>query len=148
MTKPYSKPKVCKDCILEFGVKLASTRPRTTFYPGPRCTTHHRDFIKARKQRTHELMVTKTYGIEAGEYEKRYKAQGGTCAICQRATGATKRLAVDHNHRTGSVRGLLCGPCNQFVGRLRDSPEAFLRAHKYLLSKLEYNYGDTYTTGP
>lgn len=84
-------------------------------------------------------MVSKTYGLEAGEYDRRYKAQGGKCAICQVATGAYRRLAVDHNHSTGTVRGLLCSPCNQFIGRLRDSPDAFLRAHKYLLNQLEYN---------
>lgn len=84
-------------------------------------------------------MVTKNYGIEVGEYERRYQAQGGKCAICNVATGASKRLAVDHNHATGAVRGLLCSPCNKFVGRLRDSPDAFLRAHKYLLGQLEYN---------
>lgn len=126
------KPKVkhCKDCPV--------TSTREAKYPGPRCATHWRGYLKRLKARTHELMVTKTYGIGVGEYEQRYKAQGGTCAICQRATGATKRLAVDHDHSTGAVRGLLCGPCNQFVGRLRDSPDAFLRAYRYLLGELEY----------
>ena len=126
------KPKVrhCKDCPPE--VK------RDAKYPGPRCATHHRISRNNSKQRSHELMVTKTYGIEAGEYERRYRAQGGRCAICQVATGASKRLAVDHDHKTGKVRGLLCSPCNRFIGRLRDSPEAFLRAHKYLLGSLEY----------
>lgn len=127
------KPKIrrCKDC------HGAYTRPAP--YPGPRCFTHNKQFKAQQKQRAHELMVTKTYGIEAGEYERLYKAQGGKCAICQYATGQSKRLAVDHNHNTGVVRGLLCGPCNQFVGRLRDSPEAFLRAYKYLSNNTEYN---------
>jgi hypothetical protein len=73
-----------------------------------------------------------TYGLEQGEYERIYKEQGGTCAICQKATGKTKRLAVDHDHDTGLVRGLLCGPCNQLVGYFRNSSEAFRRAADYL----------------
>ncbi|WP_424923390.1 endonuclease VII domain-containing protein [Actinocrispum wychmicini] len=59
--------------------------------------------------------------------------QGGRCAICQRATGRGKRLAVDHNHATGEVRGLLCKPCNRDVlGHLRDDVSAFERAIVYL----------------
>ena len=77
-------------------------------------------------------MVMKTYGLEAGEYAKLYTEQGGVCAICRRATGKTKRLAVDHDHDTGRVRGLLCGPCNKLVGYLRNSPEAFRRGADYL----------------
>jgi hypothetical protein len=77
-------------------------------------------------------MVANTYGLKPGEYEKMYKEQGGVCAICQRATGKTKRLAVDHDHDTLLVRGLLCGPCNKLVGYFRNSPEAFRRAAVYL----------------
>lgn len=39
------------------------------------------------------------------------------CAICQRATGKARRLAVDHNHDTGDVRGLLCGRNHILIGR-------------------------------
>jgi len=77
-------------------------------------------------------MIANIYGLAAGDYERMYKEQGGTCAICQRATGKTKRLAVDHDHDTGLVRGLLCGPCNKLVGYFRNSPEAFRRAAAYL----------------
>lgn len=118
------KERRCKDC----GPKVNRPAP----YPGPRCATHHRLFLRQQKARAHELMVARVYGLEGGEYARYYEAQGGTCAICQRANGRTKRLAVDHNHRTGVVRGLLCGPCNQFVGYVGDNPQAFLRAAKYL----------------
>lgn len=128
-----AKVRHCKDC--------PANVKRPCPHPGPRCATHHRAHVKAYKQRSHELMVGKIYGLQPGEYEQRYQAQGGTCAICQFAKGTSKRLAVDHNHTTGAVRGLLCGPCNQFIGRLRDSPEAFLRAYKYLLGEFEYDRG-------
>lgn len=86
----------------------------------------------ARSARAHELRVMRVYGLPEGAYSALYEAQGGRCAICQWATGRTKRLAVDHNHATGEVRGLLCGPCNQTIGRLRDAAEAFDRAAAYL----------------
>jgi hypothetical protein len=116
--------KQCKDC------PPGSKRPAP--FPGPRCATHHRAITKLRKKANHERRVQVIYGLAPGEYERLYAAQGGRCAICQTANGKTKRLAVDHNHTTGAVRGLLCGPCNQLVGRLRDSPAAFLRGYQYL----------------
>lgn len=132
---PLWRPKVkhCKDC--------PPTSTRNAKYPGPRCATHHRERNKILSKRAHEARVIANYKLSAGEYDERYKTQGGKCAICRWATGATKKLAVDHNHTTGMVRGLLCGPCNQFLGRMGDDPEAFLRAYKYLLGQLEYNSG-------
>jgi Recombination endonuclease VII len=101
---------------------------RDAAYPGPRCLTHHRSKTRATKKRSHELRTEKTYGITGAEYASIKLFQGGKCAICQKATGATKNLAVDHeHHRDGCdhvgdigcrlcVRGLLCGPCNQIIG--------------------------------
>jgi hypothetical protein len=123
----------CKDCAAE-GV----TGGRPTPYPGPRCATHHREWRKLKRAKAHERHVEKTYGLTAVEYADLYLAQGGRCFVCQRATGAAKRLAVDHDHRKGCghppdqgcrncVRTLACGPCNQVVlGRY--SVEALARA--------------------
>lgn len=66
-------------------------------------------------------MVAKTYGLAAGDYERLLVAQGGRCAIC-RARPKSKRLAVDHDHKTGAVRGLLCSRCNHdLMGSAWDS---------------------------
>jgi Recombination endonuclease VII. len=73
------------------------------------------------------------YGLKPGEYGKLYLTQGGTCAICRRATGATRALAVDHDHKTGLVRGLLCSPCNKLLGHLRDDVELARGIVTYLL---------------
>lgn len=59
------------------------------------------------------------------------------CAICGPWTGrkgTTRALAVDHNHATGEVRGLLCSTCNLFLGAIRDDPRAFDRARDYLVN--------------
>ncbi|AXN53523.1 endonuclease VII [Gordonia phage Ronaldo] len=58
-------------------------------------------------------------------------AQGGKCAICQRAIGKRRKLAVDHDHDTGEVRGILCQPCN-FTVLGRYDKEALQRAIDYL----------------
>lgn len=71
--------------------------------------------------KTHESMVEKTYGITGIEYDALLKRQGGRCAIC-RARPKTIRLAVDHDHKSGAVRGLLCSRCNHdLLGSAWDS---------------------------
>jgi hypothetical protein len=54
------------------------------------------------------------------------------CAICERAKGVVKKLSIDHDHSTGYVRGLLCGPCNKVLGHFRDDPAMGARVFYYL----------------
>lgn len=71
--------------------------------------------------KAHGSMIEKTYGLTAGQYDALLASQGGRCAIC-RARPKSKRLAVDHDHKTGAVRGLLCGRCNHdLMGSAWDS---------------------------
>jgi len=74
------------------------------------------------------------YGLTAEQYWALYEAQGGSCYICQRATGKARKLAVDHDHRSGFVRGLLCKPCNSILAHLRDDKDAAHRVFVYLYS--------------
>lgn len=117
----------CKDCRAE---GIVTNRPANN--PGPRCTTHHRAKIKADRARSRARRLEKVYTLTEDEYQTLYRAQGGRCYACRRATGKTKRLAVDHDHDTGEVRGLLCGPCNKTLGHARDSVEFFVRFAEYL----------------
>jgi hypothetical protein len=62
-------------------------------------------------------------------------AQKGCCAICgvhQNERSDGKDLAVDHDHETGEVRGLLCTNCNTGIGQLQEDPEVLLKAIEYL----------------
>jgi hypothetical protein len=101
-------------------------------HPGPRCATHHREALKARKASSHERRVQGVYGLAEGDYDRLLEVQGGVCYICRRATGRTRRLSVDHDHRTGAVRGLLCRPCNDLLGHIRDDVETAKRVIGYL----------------
>jgi hypothetical protein len=93
--------------------------------------THHRERKKAARERSHARHVEKTYGLTQDEYARIYVAQGSRCWICQKATGARKKLAVDHDHDTMIVRGLLCSRCNYtLLGQY--SQEALSRALAYL----------------
>lgn len=68
------------------------------------------------------------YGITLEEYEIVFRRQNGVCAFCGRRP-SRNRLAVDHDHRTGRFRGLLCTPCNRALGNLEANMD---RVVKYL----------------
>lgn len=79
-------------------------------------------------------MVQRVYGLEPGEYARLLAIQGGTCAVYRcpaRGTGK-KKLAVDHDHKTGAVRGLLCSTHNQLLGAAGDDPIVFRSLAEYL----------------
>lgn len=83
----------------------------------------------------HASRLKGEYGIDAATYEALLELQGGCCAICGRRP-KTKRLAVDHDHSTGAVRGLLCpgdDGCNhRLLGYVRDRVDLLQRAIDYL----------------
>jgi hypothetical protein len=83
-------------------------------------------------------LLKKRYGITADQYDQMEQDQEGVCAICKVKTNGGRntnsRLAVDHNHTTGVVRGLLCSMCNQGIGMFKEDAEIMLTAITYLKS--------------
>lgn len=74
--------------------------------------------------------LKRNYGLTVDEYELMIIEHNNLCAICKQPeklkhhiTGTLKRLSIDHNHKTGKVRGLLCTRCNQAYGKLEESQE-------------------------
>lgn len=94
----------------------------------------------------HASRLKGEYGIDAATYEALLELQGGRCAICGRRP-KTKRLAVDHDHATGEVRGLLCpgdDGCNhRLLGYVRDRVDLLQRAIDYLNEPPAQRLGDT-----
>src|SRR5690606_5479362 len=66
--------KICKDC---------ASGTREAKYPGPRCYTCHHAKKRADRKKNHDRYVQKKYGLDSGQYETLYRAQGGRCYICQ-----------------------------------------------------------------
>jgi Recombination endonuclease VII/HNH endonuclease len=84
-----------------------------------------------------ESDLKRYYGIGLLEYGKLLISQNGKCAICGNENGGhrngdPKALAVDHDHTTGKVRGLLCEACNQGIGKLKEDVTILQRAIEYL----------------
>lgn len=74
------------------------------------------------------------YGLTVAEYEQMVALQSNCCAICFRMAGdkISKHLRIDHNHRTGAVRGLLCHQCNSALGMFQDCIPVLKNAINYL----------------
>lgn len=82
--------------------------------------------------------LRRKYGLTVERYGEILTGQGGVCACCRgvethvHKSGKLKDLAVDHDHATGTVRGLLCFNCNSGIGRLKDDPALLRAAAAYL----------------
>lgn len=85
-----------------------------------------------------EYRLLSDFGISLEDYETMAKHQDYTCAICKKTesaksnTGYIKCLAVDHCHKSGRVRGLLCQNCNTGLGKFKDDPRLLQSAINYL----------------
>lgn len=76
--------------------------------------------------------LMRRYKITTIEFDRMYQIQSGCCAICKsHSTEFEKGLHIDHSHKTGKVRGLLCGPCNMRLGTI-ENIEWREKAEKYL----------------
>lgn len=73
------------------------------------------------------------YNLTAAQAEEMRNTRTG-CDICGGLPrgGPWPKFAIDHNHETGQVRGVLCNECNQAIGKLQDDPSIVLRAAEYL----------------
>jgi hypothetical protein len=79
------------------------------------------------------------FGLSIEKYNAMLRAQGGVCAICRQPerrvhprTKTPHALSVDHNHRTGEIRGLLCHWCNAALGLVGDDASRMLELALYL----------------
>lgn len=94
---------------------------------------------KKNADRNRNAILVRLYGITLEDYHKRRTAQGDRCGICRKKRpphgNKNKWFDVDHCHRTGRFRGLLCKGCNTGLGRFGDSIEGLQAAIAYLTGK-------------
>lgn len=129
--------KTCYACRLE--------KPLTEFY---RCNVRYyqrecKGCNKERKGRWHKTDAGKAssaatklkarFGITPSQYDAMLSEQGGKCLVCDTTESYLgHRLAVDHCHTTGKIRGLLCKGCNLGLGHFLDNPVSMERAAEYI----------------
>lgn len=120
----------CKDCRKE------NSRTWKTKYPDKFEVSRTNRYIEYKKnppkyEYMRDYMLQRRYGITQQEYQTMLEQQKYSCAICKR-TEFTYHLHVDHCHMTGKIRGLLCSPCNVYLGYSKDNMEVYKSAIQYL----------------
>ena len=91
--------------------------------------TYNKEYNKLHKRAAKNTKLKLYYGITIEHYETMYSAQDGKCATCQTYYPS---LVVDHDHKTGKVRKLLCSKCNLALGYVNDNPEILKNMIEYL----------------
>lgn len=81
--------------------------------------------------RVRDSTLKRKYGLTVDDYNKLLESQGGVCQVCKNPP-TNRRLAVDHCHTTGKIRGLLCQACNVSIGKMRESPDLIRRLANYV----------------
>ena len=76
--------------------------------------------------------LKRNYGITPDDYNRMFEEQNGVCAGCKQHNETGTKFCVDHDHKTGKVRGLLCGPCNRALGLIKDNVSTLLNLSLYL----------------
>jgi len=139
--------KICTVCNLELRKEAFYNCKATKDGKSYRCKSCDRvcannykktQYLKHRELRRKVQRKSK-YGLTEDGFDELLKSQDGLCAICNVVLdqGWTRqhkpnKLVVDHNHKTGEVRGLLCTMCNKGIGLLKDDPAILERALGYL----------------
>lgn len=102
------------------------------------------------RKRKHRILLNPTlesdrnlkrkYGLTKKQYEEKLNVQNGVCAICSKPetsvdgrTERLKNLAVDHNHKTNKIRGLLCWRCNGTIGKIEEDLDLLDKIKSYLV---------------
>lgn len=121
---------VMKECI-----KCHQVKPEAFYYK------HTGTRLRGECKECFDLNATaKRYGLTPERLTEMYVNQGGMCAICGLECVVNRNLSVDHDHDCfpgkqscgNCVRGLLCQPCNQAIGLMKNSPERLMAAARYL----------------
>lgn len=118
----------CKPCVLKLNImcdqKFRSKRREK-----------HREWNALNKEKIKEYRrksnLKFNYNLTQEQFDQMALSQNGRCAICREA----KKLVVDHCHKTGIVRGLLCSLCNSGLGYFKDSLYNLTTAYRYLFNK-------------
>ena len=93
----------------------------------------HTNWRKENKERIRGYAYKTKYSLTLSQRKEMLVGQGGKCAICDKEESQCRKpFVVDHDHKTGKVRGLLCFKCNTGLGQLGDNTESLMRALNYL----------------
>jgi hypothetical protein len=139
--------KICPKCKVERPLKdyYNNLREKGGKYPTCKNCMDKQHYVYAKTKKGKQAIKKarlKKYGISLEKYMDLLYKQKGVCAICKQPEtkicrgGTIGSLAVDHDHNTEEIRGLLCNACNRGIGYMRDNPDLLRKAANYL--EIEY----------
>lgn len=133
----------CKECVNIISKKYYYKNKEKIQKRMNKYSSEHREqkreyaktwYIK-NKDRKKEYHIRKAFGIDISKYNIILKNQNNKCAICDIDNNNLNRsLVIDHCHKTGKIRGLLCGRCNLMLGNIKDNKNILKKMIKYLNS--------------
>ena len=144
-TKPYSE--FHKNSTTRDGYSYHCGACRCEYYREKNNTDQHRTRARTKYANSPEMQLKakknwlrSRFGIEYEDYMEMIERQDNKCAICGREENRkwrnkiSRELAVDHDHESGKVRGLLCASCNTAIGLMQDDVTLLAKAIDYLQS--------------
>lgn len=101
----------------------------------------NKSWVKRNPEKARGYLLKRKYGLSVEVVREILSVQQHRCAICTRPLNLLKTGHVDHDHKTGVVRGILCGSCNRAIGLLQDDPFIISEAAAYLENSGEVGNG-------
>ena len=128
----FKKNTVHQKSRIKYALNLDESRTRVREYGRANSAMKNASYKKWAKKNCAKIKdsrLKRTYGISGEDYDKMFEQQNGRCAICETHYPV---LCVDHCHKTGKVRKLLCRNCNTGIGQLKDNPNLLIKAAAYI----------------
>lgn len=128
--KPRKRSLTCRKC------KAAQRKQKWREANPDKVLGYQKSYRSRNRERYNRLArkrhYLKRYGITEEERDEILRSQGGKCPICHTKKPSGRNWCVDHDHKTGSVRAILCGRCNSMIGYARESTVTLHRAIAYI----------------
>lgn len=96
------------------------------------CKKYYKNNSEKVKQAVRKRKLKHRYNLSPEDWLVMWEGQDGKCVICGKNFTRSSDANVDHNHKTGKTRGLLCGGCNRGIGHFNDNSEIMMKAIEYL----------------
>lgn len=124
--KGYKSP-YCKECFMIINNRYKKQNPQIA-------KNIKKKEYKTNSENYRNKNLKRYYGISLQDYETMLLSQDGKCAICEssKTTRKNNRLDVDHCHKTGKVRKLLCSKCNRLLSNCQENTDILQKAIRYL----------------
>lgn len=135
------KSPYCKACFVKINADYKKRNPEGVK------VTKKKEYSKNRR-RYLDTDYKRKYGISLEDFENKERIQNYLCEICKKPNPSKRRWHVDHCHKTGKIRDLLCHNCNRLLGGSQENIEILLNAINYLKKHLSTPATSTNDTNP